>query len=63
MNTPEQKITIRGVTYKKVDKDGEKILRRYDKKHKTWVTLRFTKNDDKEILDNVLNMASNILSN
>jgi len=61
----EDQIIIRGVVYKICfdKKGGETILKRFDKKYKTWVTLRFAENDDSKVLDNIQNMASNILTN
>jgi hypothetical protein len=59
----EDQIIIRGVVYKICFDKGETILKRFDKKHKTWVTLRFAENDDSKVLDNIQNMASNILTN
>lgn len=55
-------IEIRGVQYKQIQsKNGEMILKRFNEKYKMWVTARFQNNDDKQIIDNVINAAINVL--
>jgi hypothetical protein len=51
----ERKIEIRGIKYQMIFQDGEPVLKRYDKKHKMWVTLCFAKDggNDHQIINEV----------
>jgi hypothetical protein len=58
----ERNVEIRGVKYKMIIQNGEPILRRFDEKHKIWVTLRFSKEENNGVLDKVANLASNLFA-
>lgn len=58
----EKEILVRGVKYKIIHENGESVLRRFDKKHNMWVTLKFSKYNDQTVLDEVASLVSNIFT-
>lgn len=58
----EKEIVLYGRKYKEITYDnGEVVLRQYNPKYKMWVNLRFSKEDDSEIIHNLKNMVTNVL--
>lgn len=60
----EETINLYGKTYKQITYDtGEQILKRFDDKYKMWVTLRFTQDEDTNVLNLIKQTTKNALLN
>jgi len=58
----EQDVRLYGRDYKEITyEDGEKVLRRYDKKEKIWITLRFEKEHNQKVVDDIIECIVNNL--
>jgi hypothetical protein len=58
----EKEVTIRGKKYKEIiSENGQVILRQYNPKYKMWVNLKFSQEDDTEIIHNLKNMVTEVL--
>lgn len=55
----EKNIEINGNLYKEITFDnGETVLKRYSQEYKTWITLRFSQNDDTQVIDKLKSIFS-----
>jgi len=60
----DNKIIIGDTEYiKDIDQNGELILKRYNKKYKMWVNIYFAKESDEKVMEEIQDVALDILIN
>jgi hypothetical protein len=60
----DNKIIIGDTEYiKDIDQNGELILKRYNNKYKMWVNIYFAKESDEKVMEEIQDVALDILIN